>query len=181
VSVEAGGTISVVELKTKDGQELNLSAGEDLVVMSDINVGSGSISLSADSSLVLGGTVTASNLNLSTGSDLTLNSKVDNLNVDMKGEGSVSITQEGNVHIGKLNSGGRDVNLIIDGDVKIDELGGIAGEVNIVVVGGNIIITNNQTGDVPLNLAGQSMQPFLLTRFLLLQMAILFMMKMMML
>jgi hypothetical protein len=127
-----------------------LSADKDLVIVSDIDVGTGSVILSSTNDLVLGGAITATNLDVSSGGDLTMTSQVESMDLDITGAGSsVTVFQTGNLNVGTLNMNGGSINFVmLSGDLNIDEIGGVAGEVIITVKDGDVNIKNNDTGDV---------------------------------
>ncbi|MDZ4127593.1 MAG: hypothetical protein U1E02_26020, partial [Hydrogenophaga sp.] len=92
-----GGSLTVVNLPAHAGEDIRLGAAQSLVVVSDLNVGSGgSVTLNAGKGITLGGELIAGQLNVSAGSDLSLT------------------TQVGAMNIALTNSGGKVSNLTIE-------------------------------------------------------------------
>lgn len=155
-TISASDSLSIVSLPTYTaGSTASLSAGtdasDDLVVVSDINIGStGTMNLSAGGNITLGGTVTAGTLNVAagtdTGEDLALKTKVSNLAIDMNNGGNLVVQQEGNITITKLEmpaTNGGDVSLIVEGNITINEISGDLSNVNIIATGSITLPTND--------------------------------------
>jgi hypothetical protein len=155
----------VVNLPTFAGDVVSLSAGNDLVVVSPLSVGSGTVTLTAGKGLTLGEPVTASVLTLTAGTagqkdDVSIQTAVDNLVVDMKGTGNFTVVQSGDLNLGSLNMSGGNLTIVADGDVTINSLTGTIGSLSITSKTGNIKIINNtaMAGAVTLDAASGSIE-----------------------
>jgi hypothetical protein len=119
IGVVATGSLSVVALPTKDGETIRLGSDTGgLVVVSDLDVGSGTIYLdAAQGGIALGGAVTAGVLDVSSRDELTLTTEVEQILVDMTGSGDLTVTQTGDLLISHLQVAGGDVTFTVAGDV----------------------------------------------------------------
>jgi hypothetical protein len=142
-------SLTVVNLPTHADQNelIKLVAGDDLVVVSDIDVGNdallgGTVVLEAANGLTLGGKVTATSLDIKAGDDLTITSEVGTLRVVMSGDGNLTVFQTGALNISSITMMGGDVTLVADGDIEIGQIGfagnGAGGDVQITSRHGSI-------------------------------------------
>ena len=150
------GTLTVVNLPTFDHDVISLTANKDLVVVSPISVGDGTVALTAGGGLTLGDRVTASTLSLTAGTagikdDVSITTVVQNLTVDMKGTGNFTVIQPGDAShynpltIGSLNMTGGNLSIEAYGDIVITSLSGTMGTVTITSKYGKVTILNNSS------------------------------------
>ncbi|MFA7060380.1 MAG: hypothetical protein WC156_06130, partial [Pedobacter sp.] len=154
----ATGTLTVVNLPTFAGDVITLTAGKDLVVVSPIGKVDqvcSLVALTAGEGLTLGDKVTANTLNLTAKNDVSINTAVQNLVVNMTGNGDFTVIQTGVLNLGSLNMNGGDLTIVADGDITITSLTGTIGTISITSKTGKInIISNTATATaVTLNAA----------------------------
>jgi hypothetical protein len=155
LSANDGGSLTIIDLATHDGDDLTLSADDDLVVVVPLDVGDGDITLSATNDLTLGGKVTAGDLTVTAGGNLTMTTAVDNLTATVNNGANLTVFQTGDLVIDQLNLSGGDVTISASGTVTINNITGNAGTVRITTSSGDIIITALPgAGVVVLNAAG---------------------------
>ncbi len=157
IDFEITGTLIVLQLPTQDGQEIRFKAGGDIIVICDLNVGSGLIALDAGSLTGGGisgaGTITADRLGVYvTDEDFVLDTEVAELSFGLNGTspGTVTISQTGDLEItsGDLASGG-EVGIAIDGTLTLSGTLSGADTVNMEATDDLII-----TGDIDVGATG---------------------------
>ena len=155
-SLGAAGSLTVVNLPTLPGETINLSAGNSLVVVSPIAVGTGTsggaVTLSAGNSLTLGGKLTAGALTATASGDLSMKTEVGVMNITLNtlsgatSPSNLTIEQDAAgsavaaLNINTLVMSGGNVSIIADGDVIINSITGSVGSLRIVSTGGNVWI-----------------------------------------
>ena len=149
------GDLSVVALSVFEGDTINLaSTGGDVVVVADLDVGLGTVEVSATGGVALGGTVTASNLTVTAALELTVDTFVSSVNVTMTGNGDFALIQEGDgtatdgdadLIVETLTVAGGDAILVVDGDVTLNAIEGTGGVLTIMATG-NVTFADTTPG-----------------------------------
>lgn len=139
LSISVSGTLVVVALPPLPGRTVTLSAGEDLIVVSDLNVGSGTITLNAADALTAGGLLMAGTLNVTAGDDLTLTTEVNTLNFTQTGAGNdVTIYEKDSLTVNSGSLSGGDVVIEAGGTINVTGTIGQAESILLNTRSGNI-------------------------------------------
>ncbi|MCH8490649.1 MAG: hypothetical protein LAT81_12065, partial [Oceanicaulis sp.] len=135
--VEAEGNLVVVALPVHSGENIVLgSEAGDVVVVSDMDVGGGTIDMYArEGGIALGGEITAGELNLESRDELTVTSMVNEINVEMTGAGNLTVSQDDDLVVNSLENNGGDVRLVVDGDLTLRDFSGDVGDLTIRATG----------------------------------------------
>jgi len=157
IDLESTGSMIVLLLPTVEAQEIRLTAGGDLTIISDLDVGSGFIQLEATGNIISAGTITASGMGFSVMGDLTLTTDLDTLEFTTTG-GEVVINEVDDLEIGESSTGGGDVSVTVGGSLSIT--GDVTGAdiITFTSTGGPIIVTGTinagASGQIILTAAG---------------------------
>ena len=151
-STSATGSLTVVTLPTHDNESISLRADKALVVVSALDVGNtgGTVTLTAGTTMTLGGQVTATTLNVTAGGDLTLTSLVNSLHAVVHGQGSdLTVLQRESLGAGAIlnissitmdDDGNGNINLVVYDSINIGEIAGLVGNITITSLHGDITI-----------------------------------------
>jgi len=156
-------SLTVVSLPSHEGETLSLSAGNALVLVPDLDVGYGEgvLNLSAAHNMAIGGHLTAGLLNLDAGGDVSLKTQVGTMNIELRDGADLQIEQgaagvaSADLVIDTLVMSGGTVDIVADGNVIINSVTGILGQLNITSTGGNVWVRSMADGgDVRIEATG---------------------------